>query len=224
MHVQPPLFEVFGIEFTSVMATTFVLTWGIALVAIFASKRLKTVPGPLQNLLEWILEKLENFFTDLMGREMARTYLPFIGSLFVYILLANYSGLLPMAGHLPGLAAPTSSLGVTAGLAICVFFATHIYGIKSHGLLGYGKSFFSPVAFIMPLLLIEEFVRPVSLSLRLYGNIFGEEAVASQFFSMIPLLVPLPMYFLSLLLGFVQALVFSTLAAVYISSAAGAAH
>ncbi len=220
MHESQVLFHVFGLGITSIIITTMALTLGLSLLAIIASKRLEKSPGRLQNFLELVLEKLEGFIADIIGPEMARKYLPFLGSLFIFILLANYCGLLPLAGRLPGLAAPTSSLSVTAALALCVFAATHGYGLKEHGF-NYFKHFTKPVIFIMPLLLIEEFVRPLSLSLRLFGNIFGEEALASQVFNLLPVLAPLPLFFLSILLGFVQAMVFTILAAIYISSAAG---
>jgi F-type H+-transporting ATPase subunit a len=128
-----------------------------------------------------------------------------------------------MAGHLPGLAAPTSTLSVTAGFALVVFFCTHFFGIKEKGL-GYFKHFFQPVAFLFPLMIIEEFVRPLSLSLRLYGNIFGEEMVTAQLFSMAPFGVPIIMQLLGILMGLIQAFVFTLLTAVYIGGATADHH
>lgn len=150
--------------------------------------------------------------------------MPLIATLFIFILLSNYSGLLPEAGHVPGLAAPTASLSMTAALAIVVFFATHFYGIRENGLGGYAKHFIKPVAFLMPLLVLEEFIRPLSLSLRLYGNISGEEMVGRQIFELVPALAPLPLYALSLLFGLLQAVVFTMLTAIYIDGATGHGH
>ncbi|MCL1974724.1 MAG: F0F1 ATP synthase subunit A, partial [Firmicutes bacterium] len=120
----------------------------------------------------------------------------------------------------PGLSPPTSSLSVTAGLAIVSFFAVQFYGFKTHKL-GYFRHFLSP---ILILLVLEEFIHPLALSLRLYGNIFGEETVTSAIFNLVPLIVPLPMQALGLLFGAVQALVFTVLTAMYISTAAGKGH
>ncbi|MEG1500343.1 MAG: F0F1 ATP synthase subunit A [Clostridiales bacterium] len=223
MHESGVLFHIGSFGVTSTMTTMLGITVLLSVVCYLTTRNLKLVPSGLQNAMEMVLETIEGFLSDLMGFDMARKYLPLLASLFFFILLSNYSGLLPLAGHLPGLAAPTSSLSVTAALAIIVFISTHYFGFKAHGL-GYLKHFVSPVFFMLPFLVIEELVRPLSLSLRLYGNIFGEETVGMQFFNMMPILVPLPMMFLSLLMGLIQALVFMILASIYISSAAGEAH
>lgn len=166
---------------------------------------------------------LIDFFEGIMGEKRAKQYLPILCTFFLLILLSNYSGILPMAGHLPGLAAPTSTISVTAGFAIVVFFCTHFFGIKEKGF-GYFKHFLQPVAFLLPLMIIEELVRPLSLSLRLYGNIFGEEMVTAQLFQMAPFLVPLVMQALGLLMGLVQAFVFTLLTAVYLGGATADHH
>ncbi|MGI6713129.1 MAG: F0F1 ATP synthase subunit A [Bacillota bacterium] len=201
--------------------------WGIMLLILvlsyFATKRLQKVPSGAQNVLEFICQALIDFFSGIMGEKKAKQYLPLLATFFLFILFSNYSGVLPMAGHLPGLAAPTSNLSITVGFAIVVFFCTHFFGIKEKGL-EYFKHFIQPVAFLLPLMLIEELVRPLSLSLRLYGNIFGEEMVARQLFEMVPLLTPLPMQLLGLLMGLVQAFVFTLLAAVYWGSAIADHH
>jgi F-type H+-transporting ATPase subunit a len=222
-HGAHALFEIFGFRVSSYVTTM----WGIMLLILvlsyFATKRLQKVPSGAQNVLEFICQTLIDFFSGIMGEKKAKQYLPLLATFFLFILFSNYSGVLPMAGHLPGLAAPTSNLSITAGFAIVVFFCTHFFGIKEKGL-GYFKHFIQPVAFLLPLMLIEELVRPLSLSLRLYGNIFGEEMVARQLFEMIPLLTPLPMQLLGLLMGLVQAFVFTLLAAVYWGSAIADHH
>ncbi|MEG1585071.1 MAG: FoF1 ATP synthase subunit a, partial [Anaerovorax sp.] len=124
-----------------------------------------------------------------------------------------------LAGELPGLAAPTSSINFPAGLALIVFFATQIIGMRENHGIKYYKHLFTPFAFLFPLMLMEEFVRPLSLTLRLYGNIFGEESVTRSFFELVPLGLPIIMQALSVLMGLVQALVFALLAGIYISGA-----
>jgi len=217
------LFNIGAFAVNSYMTTMVAITIVIAVLGILAGRNIKTVPSGLQNVAEALLEMLDNFLTSLMGPKGARQYGPLLGTFFIFILFCNYSGLLPMSGHLPGLAAPTSTLSVTAGLAIIVFFCTHAFGIKEHGIHYFGH-FLKPVAFMLPLMLIEELVRPLSLSLRLYGNIFGEETVTAQIFGLVPLGVPIVMQALSVLMGLVQAGVFMILAAVYISGATGESH
>ncbi|MGN0711182.1 MAG: F0F1 ATP synthase subunit A [Anaerovoracaceae bacterium] len=206
---------------TNPMITSTVITLILCIIAIIGGRHLEMIPSSkLQLLLEIGVEKLRDFFQDVMGEYAGRKYLPIVATLFIYILLCNYSGLLPMSGHLPGLAAPTSSINFPAGLAIVVFFAVQIIGVReTHGL-KFFKHLLQPVAFLFPLMLLEEFVRPLSLTLRLYGNIFGEEAVASSFFELVPLGVPVIMQALSVLMGAIQALVFALLTGVYISEAA----
>ncbi len=206
---------------TSHMITSAGITLILCILAILAGRHLEMVPSTkLQTVMEILVEKLNNFYKDVMGEYAGGKYFPIVCTLFLYILLCNYSGLLPMSGHIPGLAAPTSSINYPAGLAIVVFFAVQTIGIReTHGL-KYFKHLLQPVAFLFPLMILEEFVRPLSLTLRLYGNIFGEEAVSSSFFHLVPLGIPVIMQALSVLMGAIQALVFSLLAGVYISEAA----
>jgi F-type H+-transporting ATPase subunit a len=114
------LFHLFGLQVTSVVTTE----WGVMLVILlltyFGTRNLKKVPHGVQNILEFVIDGLYNFFSGILGREKARKYLPFLMTMFVFILLSNYSGLIPGSGHVNGMKAPTSSLSVTAGLAIVV--------------------------------------------------------------------------------------------------------
>ncbi|MCL2677633.1 MAG: F0F1 ATP synthase subunit A [Clostridiales bacterium] len=217
------LFNVLGLEVTSTMTTMVGITVALCAVSYFASRRMKAVPGRFQGAMELAVESLRGYFGSILGDANTRRYLPLLGTMFLFIIVSNYSGLLPMAGHTPGLAPPTASLSVTAGLAAITFFAVHTLGIKHKGT-HYFKHFFTPYFFMVIFLLIEEIVRPVSLALRLFGNISGEETVASQIFGMIPLIAPLPFYVLGLLFGLLQAIVFTTLTSIYINGAIGEGH
>jgi len=226
MHEGGAIFHIGSFGVTSTMTTMLGITIILLLICLAATKKLRTVEGAdtetptgLQNAMEWLVEFLDNFLADIIGNaKVARKYFPLMATLFIFILISNYSGLLPRAGHLPGLAAPTSSLSVTVALSLTVFISTFAFGFKEHGI-KYLLHFFKPVALLFPLMLIDELIRPVSLSLRLYGNIYGEEMISQQFFQMFPLFLPLPMQFLSLLMGLIQALVFMILTSVYISEA-----
>lgn len=213
------LFTVLGLEITRPVVTT----WGIMLLmlilSITATRKLTVIPGALQNVAEIAIGKLEDFFSDIMGYENMRRLFPLCATFFILILVSNYSGLLPGAGRL--FAVPTASLSVTAGLAIVTFFATHTVGIKNQGLGGYLRSFLKPVAVILPLTLLEQVVRPFSLALRLYGNLYGEEKVIEQLAHMFPIGLPLVMQVLSLLFCFIQAIVFTMLFSIYLVEATG---
>lgn len=219
------LFSIFGWEVSSVVTTMWGLMILITLLSYLATRNLEKVPNSrLQNFMEFALDAIITQLSQVMGGEkVARRYFPLLGSFFILILASNYSGLLPGAGHLPGLQAPTSTLSVTAGFAIVVFFSTHFVGVKTKGI-KYFKHFVQPLPFLLPLNIIEEFVRPLSLSLRLYGNIYGEEMVVASLFALIPFLLPLPMMLLGILFGLIQAFVFTMLAALYIGTAAAEHH
>jgi len=217
------LFHIGPFEVTSPMVTMAAITIVLSVLAYLATRNMKLRPSGLQNAAEKGVEMLSNLLEGSLSRDKVRVFLPFLGTMFIFILVSNYSGLLPMAGHLPGLAAPTSVISITASLAACTFVMTHYSGIRYHGI-GYLKHFIKPFAFMLPLLLIEEIIRPVSLTLRLFGNVYGEETVTAQIFDLVPLLVPIILQGLSLLLGFIQAMVFVLLSASYIEGAAGDGH
>ena len=213
-HGTEYLFHIGPLGVTSYVTTQWGIMVIIAIVSILATRNMKRLPTGVQNFVETVLEMLLNFFSGILGEERARMYFPFLGTMFIFILMSNYSGLLPGAGHIHGLAAPSSTWSVTAGLAICVFFATHYFGVKAQGL-KYFKSFTQPVFLMLPLNLVEQCVRPLSLSLRLYGNIFGEEMTLAVLLGLVPWFVPITMMGLSLLLGFIQAVVFTLLSSIY---------
>lgn len=210
----------YEIGITSQMITSTVITLFICVVVILAGRHMQMVPSGIQNIMEIVVEKLQNFYISVMGEYAGRKYFPIVATLFIYILVCNYSGLLPLSGHIPGLAAPTSSINFPLGMALVVFVATIWVGLVENRGPRYFKSLFKPVPFLFPIMLLEQLVHPVSLTLRLYGNIYGEEAVVASFFQLAPLGIPVIMQALSVLMGLIQALVFSLLAGIYISEAA----
>lgn len=226
IHVgTEPLFEVFGIGVIPEIVTMWVLILLIGIGGFLLTRRMQRIPSGAQNVAEFAAEAiLDQVIVPAFGdRRLARKYLPFLGTLFIFILISNYSGLLPGAGELPGFKAPTSNLGVTVGLAVIAFIATHVTGVREHGL-GYLKRFIEPMPFMLPLNVMEEFIRPLSLSLRLFGNIFGEEAVLVVLLALAPWFIPVPLMALDLLFGFLQAYIFTILTAVYISGALAEGH
>ncbi|MBS1402318.1 MAG: F0F1 ATP synthase subunit A [Oscillospiraceae bacterium] len=218
-HSSNVLFSIGPLEVTKVVVTMWVIIAVLALVSFLATRKLRDVPGPLQNAAEMAIESLQNFFAENMGKENARRYFPIMATFFIFIVISNYSGLLPGAGYV--FAVPTACLSVTAGLAAVAFFATHTVGIQRQGVGGYLKSFLKPFILMLPLTLIEQIVRPFSLALRLYGNLYGEEMVTEQLGELLPLVLPLLMQVLSLLFCLIQAIVFTMLLSIYIGEAIG---
>lgn len=211
---------VFGIlDITGEVITMWIIILILSVLAIILGKNLKERPGKLQNVIEAGIEYLDGSFSENLGHERARKYFCFLGSLFIFIIFANYSGLIPGVGLTKYLKAPTSSLSVTAGLGLTTFLFLQIASIRAKGFLGYLKRFISPMFFMLPLLLLDEIIKPVSLSLRLFGNIFGEETVTEELYSLLPIGAPIIMMALSLLFCALQAIVFTTLTSIYLDEA-----
>jgi len=200
------------------------ITFLVVLIVIFlgslAMKKDAEVPGRTQNALELFVKGVYNMCDDVMGVE-GRPYIPLIFGIGLYVAFSNFLGLIP------GFLAPTSNLNSTAAPALVVFVVYQYIGIRKHGA-GYIKHFLGPVIWLAPLMLVIElighFARPLSLSMRLFGNIFGEDLVIIILFMLVPFLVPLPMFFLGLFTSALQAYVFMMLSMIYISGALEEAH
>lgn len=226
------LFYIGPAPVTSAVIGLWVVMAFLLLLGWLMVRRLEMVPNSrLQNVLELAIEGLHSWTSRIMGPERAWRYLPIPATFFLFILTANYSGLIPILPHLPWYVPPTSHWGVTAGLAVFVFLFVQYTAIRAtRG--AYYKHMFQPLwltPLMLPLGLIEEFVRPFSLSLRLFANIFAGEtalAVMISIVAAIPFLLPLPIFVtaLELVAGFVQALIFTTLTAVYIGAASEHHH
>ncbi len=216
------LFSIGPLQVTSAVVSMWGIILVLALFSYLATRKLKEVPGPLQNLAEIAIEKLQSFFADTLGQKHMRKYFPVFATFFIFIIVSNYSGLLPGVGHVKGMALPTASLSVTAGLGVVAFFTTHVIGVKERGLRRYAAGFAKPFylcILMLPLNLIEQLIRPMSLALRLYGNMYGEETVTEQLYEIFPIGAPLIMQVLSLLFCLLQALVFTMLLSIYVSEA-----
>ena len=211
---------IFGIlDVTGEVIMMWVIIAVLTAISIYVGKHLQERPGIFQNIVETAVEYLDNFFTSTLGHTRTRKYFYFLATLFIFIIFANYSGLFPGVGLTKYLKAPTSSLSVTAGLGICTFFFLQGSSVGAKGVKGYIKHFITPIIVMLPLLALDEIIKPVSLSLRLYGNIFGEEAVLEQFYNILPIGVPMVMMVLSLLFCALQAIVYTTLVSIYLDEA-----
>ncbi|RLC30677.1 MAG: ATP synthase F0 subunit A [Deltaproteobacteria bacterium] len=212
--------EHFAEHFVHVTHFWLVMLILIVSAALFA-RGVQLLPKKGQNVFEVIIESLENFMVDITGPE-GRFFFPFVATLFLFILVGNLIGLVP------GFYSPTANINTTLALALCTFVYTHIIGIRFHGV-KYIKHFLGPVWWLMPLMfpieLIGHFARVMSLSVRLFGNIFGKEMVLGILFMLAGLyLAPLPILFLGILVSFIQALVFMLLSIIYFVGAMEEAH
>jgi F-type H+-transporting ATPase subunit a len=190
----------------------------VAIISLIVKSTLKERPGKFQNIIEWCVEYLDNFFTDLLGKKKARQNFTFLGSLFIFIIFSNYSGLIPGVGLTDYVKAPTASLSVTAGLGVLTFIFLQGAGLK-HGVKHYFKHFISPIFIMLPLLVLDEIIKPASLALRLFGNVYGEEMVTHELYEIFPIGVPVVMMVLSLLFCALQAMVYTMLVSIYLDEA-----
>lgn len=210
------LFSLFGVlDVTGEVVGMWIILAVITVTCLIIRHNLKERPGKFQNIVETGVEYLDNFFGDVLGREKSRKYFFFLASLFVFIIFANYTGLIPGVGLTDYVKAPTSSFSVTIGLGVIAFLFLQISGLR-HGVKHYFKRFVSPMFFMLPLLLLDEIVKPVSLSLRLFGNVFGEETVTEKLYEIMPIGAPVIMMALSILFCALQAIVFTMLVSIYL--------
>jgi F-type H+-transporting ATPase subunit a len=199
-------------------------TWVVMLLliglALLVRGSIKTIPGGLQNFFEPVISGIEGMIEETMGHH-GKAYFPLIASIAFFILASNLIALIP--GFYP----PTANLNTNAAMALTVFFMTHAIGVKEHGV-GYFKHFCGPVPWLAPLIIPIELVghlaRPLSLTLRLFGNMYGHEIVLMIFFTLVPVLVPLPMMLMGVMVAFIQAFVFMLLSMIYIAGALEEAH
>ncbi len=194
----------------------------IALAFVLRSRLSVDNPGKLQIVFEDAVSALGGMLEDMVGPK-GRRYLPLVATVGIFILVSNLIGLVP------GFMAPTSSINVTLGCALTVWIYYHVQGVREQGLLSYLKHFAAPPGaplFIAPIMLPIEIIshisRVLSLSLRLFGNIFGEELVILILFSIVPFVVPLPMMFLGIITASLQAFIFVMLTMIYLGGAVGA--
>jgi F-type H+-transporting ATPase subunit a len=198
------VFPIFGVW----VRDTVISTW--FMIALIASAIL-VARWRFPALLEMLIEFLDDMLSEVLGRP-AEPFLPLLGALAVFIAVANVIGVIPVV------TTPTSDINTPLALSLVVFFSVHYFGIAQKGPLGYLKGLASPI-FMLPLEIIGQLSRTLSLTLRLFGNIISTELVVAVIFSLVPLFVPLPVIGFSMFTGLLQAYIFTVLAAVYIGSA-----
>jgi F-type H+-transporting ATPase subunit a len=197
---------------------TLVFTWAVMLLLLLGSwwitRRLSTGTrlSRWQNLLEIIVEEMRRQIRDISRSSAADRFLPFIGTLFLFIAVSN------LLAVVPGFTPPTASLSTAAALAICVFIAVPLYGILHKGIGGYLKQYIRPTVFMLPFHIMGELSRTLALAVRLFGNIMSGTKIVAILLAIAPFLFPVLMHALGLLTGMIQAYIFAVLAMVYIAS------
>ncbi|MGZ5504149.1 MAG: F0F1 ATP synthase subunit A [Chthoniobacterales bacterium] len=244
----PPLFKIRKLTVTSSMVVTWVVAAGIIFFAQLATRNIKAVPTGLQNFWEWLVESLYNFLESMIGRELVKKTFWFFATIFIFILFLNWFGLLPGVGTIgwghraadggfevtrPLLRGANADLNLTFAMA-CVFFACWIvWALQANGFGGLIIHLFGPkgqtTGILKVLMIVIFFIvgwleivsilfRPISLSFRLFGNVYAGEIMLESMSHIVPSLswlIPIPFYFMELLVGIVQALVFMLLTAVF---------
>jgi F-type H+-transporting ATPase subunit a len=210
-----------------VLITSWIVIAILLTVAFLGTRKLETVPNGTQNFVEYVLEFIRDLARTQIGEEEYRAWVPFVGTLFLFIFVCNWSGaLLPWKViELPHgeLAAPTNDINTTVALALLTSVAYFYAGLHKKGLNYFGK-YIQPTPVLLPINILEDFTKPLSLSFRLFGNILADELVVAVLVSLVPLVVPIPMMFLGLFTSAIQALIFATLAAAYIGESMEGHH
>jgi F-type H+-transporting ATPase subunit a len=211
-------FELHG----QVLMTSWVVFTIIIVLAFLGNSNLKKTPEGFQNFTELVTEFIRDLAKTQIGEEEYLKWVPFLGTIFLFIFVSNWSGAL-LPWHLieiPNgeLAAPTNDINTTVALALLTSISYFYAGISKKGL-GYFKRYISPAVFLLPINILEDFSKPLSLSFRLFGNILADELVVGVLVALVPLIVPIPVMLLGVFTSAIQALVFATLAGAYIGEA-----
>lgn len=210
-----------------VLITSWLVIGILLAVAFLGTRNLETVPNGGQNFVEYVLEFIRDLARTQIGEEEYRSWVPFVGTMFLFIFVCNWSGaLFPWRIiELPHgeLAAPTNDINTTVALSLLTSVAYFYAGLHKRGLSYFGK-YIQPTPVLLPINILEDFTKPLSLSFRLFGNILADELVVAVLVSLVPLVVPIPMMFLGLFTSAIQALIFATLAAAYIGESMEGHH
>lgn len=211
-------FQVHG----QVLINTWIVILIILSLSIFTTRNLSIIPETKQSFAELITEFIRDISRTQIGEKNYLSWVPYLGTLFLFIFVSNWSGaLVPWKIiELPNgeLGAPTNDINTTAGLAVLTSLAYFYAGLSKKGL-SYFTKYIQPTPILLPINILEDFTKPLSLSFRLFGNILADELVVAVLVSLVPLIIPIPLIFLGLFTSGIQALIFATLSGSYIGEA-----
>jgi F-type H+-transporting ATPase subunit a len=226
-------FTVGGFAFTNSMLTSVLVGLALIIGSLVLYRRWSLVPGRFQSMVEMGIDFVLNLCVGTAGEKMGRRIFPLVGTFFIFILMANWGGLLPgygaitvrnFEGHVVSLLRPANAdLNTTVAMALVSIACVQVLGISARGVLGYVKEFFEPISFmsviLFPVHVIGEVSHVISLSVRLFGNIFAGEALSIVMYVLLPYVVPFVFLGLEMLFGFIQAMIFTVLSIGYVALA-----
>ena len=204
--------QVGALQITHSIVVTWGIMFGVTIFAWFATRTLHMQPGPVQILLEGIVGAIDEAIRAVLPTESPRI-LSFVATLWIYIVLANLTGLIP------GIHAPTGDLSITAALAVLVFLSVHWYGIRIEGIMPYLRHYLAPSPFLLPFHLISEVTRTLTLAVRLFGNMMSLEMAALLVLLVAGFLAPIPLLMLHIVEALIPAYIFGMLALIYLAGA-----
>ncbi|MHB1478314.1 MAG: F0F1 ATP synthase subunit A [Acidithiobacillus ferrooxidans] len=204
-----PVLQIGPLPISGTVLVTWAIMAGLGGLGWAVTRHLHAQPGMVQAAAEGIVSAMENAIHE-VAPEQATELLPFIGSLWIFLVVANLSGLIP------GVHSPTDDLSATSALAVLVFFSVHWFGIRNQGVSGYLRHYLSPTPFLLPFNILSELTRTLTLAVRLFGNMMSLELAALLVVLVAGLLVPIPILMLHIVEALVQAYIFGMLALVYI--------
>lgn len=209
------IFQIGALPISATIFFTWVIIFVLTAGSFLITRNLKS-EGKIsrwQNMLEVLVSAMKSQVREISGGQDPRPYLPFVGTLFIFIAFSN------LLSVIPGFISPTGSLSTTTALAILVFFAVPLYGITAQGLKGYLKQYLQPTFFMLPFNIIGELSRTLALAVRLFGNVMSGTMIVGILITLLPFFFPVIMELFGLLTGMIQAYIFAILALVYIASA-----
>jgi len=228
MHEEKLLMDIFinPHQIPHYVSYSFLASIILIVVALLVKSSIKLIPSGIQNFMETVIDAILNLCDENIGHHWARHFFPLIATIALFIAVGNFMGLIP------GFYSPTSNINTNAAMAIPVFLATHVYGIRVHGF-GYLKHFVGPIRsiFALPLMMlmfviefIGHLVRPVTLSVRLFGNMVAKHYLLAVLGLLAPWVIPTAILLLGVLVSVIQAFVFTLLATLYLAGAVEEAH
>jgi F-type H+-transporting ATPase subunit a len=210
----PVLFHLGPVPIAEPVVTTWCLMALLTAAAFLITRRLQLQPARWQAVLEILVTTIEDQISETM-QTAGRPFVPLLGTLFIFLAFANLSGILP------GVKPPTASIETPAALAAIVFFAVHVYGLRRRGLRAYLGGYAKPTLFMLPLNILSEITRTFSMMIRLFGNVLSGEFVIATVLALAGLFLPIPLMALEILIGLIQAYIFTVLATVFIGAGIG---
>jgi F-type H+-transporting ATPase subunit a len=201
---------------TVTVATTWAIMAALVVIAVLSMRRAAVRGGWLQSAVEVAVEAIADQIKAIIGTD-PWPYMPLLGTLFIFLVFANLSG------ELPGVEAPTAHIETPAALALIVFFSVQFFGIRQQGLKGYAERYLQPNPLLLPLNLLSQITRSFSMMVRLFGNMMSHEFIIAIVLFLAGLFLPVPFMLLGILIGLIQAFIFTVLATVYVGGAVGSA-